>query len=296
MRRIVLTLVGAAAIAVGVRTQGRSAPDWTTQGADAQRSSWIAVDPWLSLDSMKDFRFLWKIKLDNEARQTNALTAPVSMANLNSFRGFKSLVFVGGSASNVYAIDYDFGTLFWKAHFNYSSGVPEYAGSPNCPGGMTAAVTRPTNLAPQSQLSFMGFARAPRTAKGVVGEPGKGAPQLMPEPPGARRGSGDAAGRGAAAPAAAIPAAPAPAAAAPQPARGRGPNAVFAVAGDGILRALNPINGDAVGPAAKLLPPNATAAGLIQVDGFVYAVTSNRCGGVAEAVWAMDWSHEKSRS
>jgi outer membrane protein assembly factor BamB len=48
-----------------------------------------------------------------------------------------------------------------------------------------------------------------------------------------------------------------------------------------------------VGPAAKLLPPNATAAGLIQVDGFVYAVTSNGCGGVAEAVWAMDWSREE---
>ena len=67
---------------------------------------------------------------------------PVSMANLNTFRGFKSLVFVGGSGNNVYAIDYDFGTLFWKTHFNYSTGVPEYAGSPQCPGGMTSELLR----------------------------------------------------------------------------------------------------------------------------------------------------------
>src|SRR5439155_7614266 len=142
-----------------LHTQGRSSPDWTTQGGDAQRSASIPVDPWLSLASMPEFKFLWKITLENDARQMNALTSPVSMANLNTFRGFKSLVFVGGSANNVYAIDYDFGTLFWKTHFNYSSGVPEYAGSPRCPGGMTSAVTRPTNLNPPGQLAFMGFAR-----------------------------------------------------------------------------------------------------------------------------------------
>jgi outer membrane protein assembly factor BamB len=129
MKKIAIALVVLCAPAVALlHTQGRSAPDWTTQGADAQRTSWIAVDPWLSLDAMPEFKFLWKIKLDNEARRMNALTAPVSMANLNTYRGFKSLVFVGGSANNVYAIDYDFGTIFWKTHFNYSSGVPEYAG------------------------------------------------------------------------------------------------------------------------------------------------------------------------
>ena len=89
-----------AAVALGLcvlcgvllRTQARSAPDWTTQGGDAQRSSWIAVDPWVSPAAMPEFKFLWKIKLDNDARQMNALTTPVSLANLNTFRGFKSLV------------------------------------------------------------------------------------------------------------------------------------------------------------------------------------------------------------
>ena len=272
----------AAAFAGVVYGQGRSAPDWTTQGADAQRSSWIAVDPWISIDTMPQFKLLWKLKVDNEARQTNALTAPSSMANLTPFRGFKSLVFVGGSGNNVYAIDYDFGTLFWKTHFNYSSGIAEYAGSPACPGGMTAGVVRPTSLTPTLQLPFMGFARPPRPAKGEVGEPGKGAVGLTVDEPDRGRGAG---GRGAPPPAAATPP--------PPGGRGRGLNAVFAIGGDGLVRALNPINGDLVGPAVKFAPPNSRLTGLMYADGISYAATSGGCGGAPDALWAMDWSRDE---
>src|SRR5258706_10971272 len=163
---------------------------------------------------------------------------------------------------------------------------------------MTAAVTRPTNLVAPSQLLFMGFARAPRAAKGEIGEPGKGAPQPTSETAGGGRGRGPA-GRGVPPPAVA-PVAPAAAAAvppsptaAPQPGRGRGPNAIFAVASDGIVRTLNPINGDAMAPPVKLLPPNSNGSGLIQADDVLYAVTSNGCGGVPDAVWAMDWSRDE---
>ena len=91
-----------------------------------------------------------------------------------TFRGFKSLIFVGGSSNNVYAIDYDFGTMFWRTHHNYTAGAREYAGSPTCPGGMTVPLTRATPLTPPAQLAFFGFARPPRPARGDVGEPGKG--------------------------------------------------------------------------------------------------------------------------
>jgi hypothetical protein len=59
------------------------------------------------------------------------------------------------------------------------------------------------------------------------------------------------------------------------------------------MRALNPSNGDAVIPPAKLLPPNASGFGLIQTDGAVYAVTSNSCGGAPDGVWAMDVSGDE---
>jgi outer membrane protein assembly factor BamB len=282
MRHIALAGAMAAAVAVGLHSQARSAPDWTTQGADAQRSSWVVADPFISIESLPKFQFLWKLKVDNDSRQSNALTAPVALGNLMTFRGFKSLVFVGGSSNNIYAIDYDFGTLFWKTHINYAAGTPEFAGSLRCPGGMTAGLTRATNLTPPTGLAFFGFARPPRPARGEVGEPGRGSPRMNPTPaPPAARGS-NAPARGAA-----------PAARGGggegQGARGRGPNFVFAVPSDGIVRALNPHTGDPAAAPAIFLPPNATSTGLIWAGGTVYAATTNDCGSAPEAISAMDW-------
>src|SRR5688500_6985940 len=251
----VLALLFASGMGGLLYAQARSAPDWTTQGFDAQRTSWMRVDPYISMENLSKFQFLWKLKVDNESRHGNSLTAPVALGNLMTFRGFKSLIFVGGSSNNVYGIDYDFGTMFWRTHHNYAAGAREYAGSPTCPGGMTLPLTRATTLTPPTQLAFFGFARPPRPAKGDVGEPGKGAPQLAEiaarlaargsrgsgsdtpasaagaagrsDRPGASRG-GAARGtpqpsRGASAPAAA-------AAAAGTTPGGRGPNFVFSVA------------------------------------------------------------------
>jgi outer membrane protein assembly factor BamB len=284
--------------------QARSAPDWTTQGFDAQRTSWMRVDPYISVDNMAKFQFIWKLKVDNESRHGRALTAPVALGNLMTFRGFKSLIFVGGSSNNVYGIDYDFGTMFWRMHHNYTAGAREYAGSATCPGGMTAPLTRATPLTAPAQLAFFGFARPPRPAKGEVGEPGKGAPQLADiaarlaargnrggggsDTPAAAANRAGGAARGAGAPARAT-APPAPA----TPARGgRGPNFVFSVAADGLLRGIIPDTGDLALAPARFLPANATATGLIWTNGFVYAATANTCGGAPTAVYAMDYNAE----
>ncbi|HTG88764.1 MAG TPA: PQQ-binding-like beta-propeller repeat protein [Vicinamibacterales bacterium] len=291
--------------------QARSAPDWTTSGFDAQRSSWVRADPYISIPNLTKFQFIWKLKVDNESRFANSLTAPVALGNLMTFRGFKSLVFVGGSSNNVYAIDYDFGTVFWRTHHNYAAGAREFAGSPACPGGMTVPLTRATPLVPPAQLAFFGFARPPRPAKGDIGEPGKGAPQLAEIA--ARLAARGNSGRGADTPATASPArgtAPARGAAAPSapvapnapaapivpstssPRVVRPTNAVFSVAADGLLRGLIPDTGDLALAPARFLPANATATGLIWTEGFVYAATTNTCGGASEAVWAMDFASD----
>jgi outer membrane protein assembly factor BamB len=273
--------------------QARSAPDWTTQAFDAQRTSWMRVDPYISVDTMGKFQFIWKLKVDNESRHGNALTAPVALGNLMTFRGFKSLIFVGGSSNNVYGIDYDFGTMFWRTHHNYTAGAREYAGSSTCPGGMTLPLTRATPLVPPTQLAFFGFARPPRPAKGEIGEPGKGAPQLAEIAARlAARGNRGGGGGDTAAPARGT--AP-PARGATPPARAntppaRGPNFVFSVAADGLLRGIIPDTGDLAVAPVRFLPPNATATGLIWTGGFVYAATSNTCGGAPTAVYAMDYN------
>ena len=295
-RNFVLAGIFASAMSGLIYAQARSAPDWTTEGFDAQRTSWMRVDPYISIDNLSKFQFIWKLKVDNESRYGNSLTAPVVLGNLMTFRGFKSLVFVGGSSNNVYAIDYDFGTMFWRTHHNYTAGAREFAGSPACPGGMTAPLTRATPLTPPAQLAFFGFARPPRPAKGDVGEPGKGAPQLAEIA--ARiasrgnRGGGDTAAPAAARGAAAGRAAGAGPARGATPARATPPTFVFSVAADGLLRGLIPDTGDLALAPARFLPPNSTATGLIWADGFVYAATSNTCGGAPTAVYAMDFTAE----
>jgi outer membrane protein assembly factor BamB len=67
---------------------------------------------------------------------------------------------------------------------------------------------------------------------------------------------------------------------------------VFSVAADGLLRGLIPDTGDLALAPAKFLPPNATATGLIWANGYVYAATSNSCGGATTGVYAMDYMAE----
>jgi hypothetical protein len=99
--RVLFSLACAAAMAGLIHAQARSAPDWTTHGADAQRTSWMPVDPYISIDTLSKFQLIWKLKVHNESRYGHALTAPVALGNLMTFRGFKSLIFVGGSSNNV---------------------------------------------------------------------------------------------------------------------------------------------------------------------------------------------------
>jgi len=67
---------------------------------------------------------------------------------------------------------------------------------------------------------------------------------------------------------------------------------VFSVAADGLLRGIIPDTGDLALAPARFLPANATATGLIWANGFVYAATSNTCGGAPTAVYAMDFMAE----
>ncbi|MEO5742507.1 MAG: PQQ-binding-like beta-propeller repeat protein, partial [Vicinamibacterales bacterium] len=111
------------------------------------------------------------------------------------------------------------------------------------------------------------------------------------------RGGGDTPASSAGAATAGRPAGPGPARGATSAggtpaAPARGPNFVFSVAADGLLRGLIPDTGDLALAPARFLPANATATGLIWADGFVYAATSNACGGAPTAVYAMDFMAE----
>ena len=128
---------------VAVHAQGRGGGAWTTVGGDAQRTSSVRTDPKISVASMQKpgFQFLWKRKL---GARPQSLTQPLLLPNIIAYKGFKALAFVGGSADNVYAIDYDLNRMFWEQHLATGS---KTAATAACPGGLTA-ITKTTAAAP----------------------------------------------------------------------------------------------------------------------------------------------------
>jgi outer membrane protein assembly factor BamB len=267
--------------AVALQAQNR---EWTTANGDAQKNSWVRTDPRLTKDAVQrgEFTFLWKRKLNGETRQLNSLTQPILLDRLISHRGFKALAFVGTSSERIFAIDTDLNRIYWEHVINYSSIAPPANSTWECPGGLTAAFTRPTLVAPPA----FGAARGGGRSGSSVGEPGRGAPSLQqaaqagrgrandPAPPAAGRANAPAAplGRGA-----------------PSPGNGGGPTEnVFVLASDGLVRGLNTHNGTERFPAMPFVPANARAAGLILAEGVLYTATSNGCGSVPNGVYALD--------
>ena len=303
--------------------QGRGAIEWTTAGSDAQRTGSIRSDPRISVESMQKpgafgaFKFLWKLKLAHDPDAPAALTQPILLDRLIGFRGFKSIAFVGTASETVHAVDIDFGTTLWKYHINYSASPPPVPGlSAECPGGLTAAVSRPTPIAPSALGAGGGGGRGGRSGGGV-GEPGQGAATLATLGQ-ARGGGAGAAGRGGAGARGAAPGTvPGSAAAAagaapgglPGGARAGGPggpggafvpgaDAAYVVGSDGYLHALNVQNGWENMTPALFLPANTRASGLIVAtapDGaaIAYAATTHGCGSQPDGVYAMDLGSEQ---
>ena len=65
---------------------------------------------------------------------------------------------------------------------------------------------------------------------------------------------------------------------------------MYAISSDGRLHRLNTSTGDDMTQPVSVIPANARATNLTMVDNVIYTVTSNECGGAANAAWAIDLS------
>jgi outer membrane protein assembly factor BamB len=232
------------------------AADWITHSGDFQRTGWQKDETKISKDTVKNLQLLWKIKLETKQRSVYSLYGPLIIERAITDRGFKELAFVAGASNDLFAVDADLGTLFWKKHFDWHAGVPESEEQTFlCPGGLTAW------------------------------------PVLMP-PPGRGRGpGGPPPGARGAAPAPAAPAAPQRGtSSAPQRGNPFAIRTVYALSGDGELHLVNINNGDDVGPALKFLPPNGKPYSLAWVNNVIYTITGQGCGGNPNSVYSLDLS------
>jgi outer membrane protein assembly factor BamB len=257
---------------------GRGGGDWTTIGNDAQRSHWVRGDAKISPQTMSKpgFQLVWNYKMDIRARQLNSLTPPALIDFYIGYRGFRTLGFFGASSDKVIAIDTDLSRLEWEKDFSSPAG----GGTPQCPGGMTSSVTRPSFTAYPGAFAARGFGRGGAAQSGV-GEPFEGAVTLKraaQPPPGPPPAPAGRPGR-----------ASAPA---PNP-FARAPQYVHAVTADGKFHSMYLSNGEEPNPPVDFLPPNANAIGLIVFDGRAYVATINSCSGVDNGIWALDLQSKK---
>jgi outer membrane protein assembly factor BamB len=267
LRAVVFLTLSAALFA-----QFRGGSDWSTNGGDAQRSSWVRTDPKISPASVAapGFQLEWKVKLGNEA-----LAAPVLLDRYIGYRGFRTYAFVGGSGESAFALDSDLGRVEWQKRFTARA----YGSGGSCPGGTMAQLTRPVGAAfPSANAGRFGGGRG-GPAKSGVGEPLEGAVTLAqiaanrpPNPP----------------PPPVPTAANRPAVAPAGGGFGPRPTFLYGLSSDGDFHIMYVSNGEEAEAPIKFLPPNASVSDLSVVDGVAYATTTNHCGGVPDGVWALD--------
>jgi hypothetical protein len=259
-----LAIISASLLALSglASAQFGGGPAWNVAGGDAQRTSWVRTDAKISVANMKSpgFVFLWKVKIDNTARGDNSLSQAVEYPRYISYRGFRSYAFFGGASNTAVALDTDLGRVEWLHHYE----APAGASTAECPGGMTAGVSRPTPLT-DNPLGTVGPGRAATHAESAVGVAHEGAVQVAA----AMAASG---GRGRA----------------PRPPAAFGSANLFTLTSDGMLHLGYVSNGEEGQPPVRFLPANANAGGLIFNESEVYAFTSGNCGGVPNAVWGID--------
>lgn len=115
------------------------ASDWITHSGDLQRTGWQRDEAKISKETVKNLQLLWKIRLDTRQRSVYALYGPLIVERAITDRGFKELALVAGAGNDLFAVDADLGTLFWKKHFDWHAEVPETDQVTFlCPGGLTA--------------------------------------------------------------------------------------------------------------------------------------------------------------
>ena len=91
-----------------------AANNWPGVNGGPQREGWARSEAMLSRDTVGAVKLLYSRKLDNGNRGTQALTPPLVLGNLISYRGFKEMLFLGGSSDTVYSIDAVLNRIIWS--------------------------------------------------------------------------------------------------------------------------------------------------------------------------------------
>jgi outer membrane protein assembly factor BamB len=225
--------------------------NWPGVNGGPQREGWARPEAMLSKNTVGAVQLLYSRKLDNRNRGTQALTPPLVLGNLISYRGFKEMLFLGGSADTVYSIDAELNRILWSAQLPVAASTSAPLGNPACAGGLMGIV-------------MTGSAAGGLGGGVTIRRPGATPPGVLP--------------------AAATATSPLVVGLA----SGFGRNGiVLAVGSDGTLYPLLQSNGALFGKPIPFLPPHSSVRSVNLYDYTLYAATVDGCGG-PNAVYALD--------
>jgi hypothetical protein len=126
--------------------------DWPLTGSDAGQNGVQKDEVVLTADNAATaFKFLWKIKLGQPAKNASSFSEPLLAGRLINAQGFKDFVY-WSSADTLYAVDSELGTLTWKKQYN----MQDAKAAPGC-GVSSLGVL----MEPPAVINF--GARRPRT-------------------------------------------------------------------------------------------------------------------------------------
>ena len=112
--------------------------DYTTDGADIERSGWVKDEKILTRQNVGTLKLKWKLETGNQPRALHALMPVLVIGQLTTPGGVKQVGIVNGISDNLYAFDVESGKILWQKHWDY----PAPAGR----GGAAAAPQDPKRL------------------------------------------------------------------------------------------------------------------------------------------------------
>ena len=226
-----------------------AANNWPGVNGGPQREGWARPEAMLSRSTVGAVQLIYTRRLDGtQNRGTAALTPPLVLGNLISYRGFKEMLFLGGSSDNVYSIDAVLNRVLWTTRLPVAlqSGAAGNGGT--CPGGLMGIVMNGT-----AATGFGGAAAGIRRA----GSPPPGAAAASAAPRSALvTGLGGGFGRN---------------------------GLLLAVGSDGRVYPLYQSNGALFEKPIPFLPPGANVRSLNLFDNVLYATNKAGCGDVGSA-------------
>src|SRR5260370_6752232 len=125
-------------LSLSILAPGLFASDWTMFGGNPQRTGFAKDETKISSENAESMKLEWSAKLENQSKELNSLTVPLTIINLPTDKGFRDIVIIAGSADTVFGLNADNGKIMWKKTMSIEGAPKNPKGHWLCPNALNA--------------------------------------------------------------------------------------------------------------------------------------------------------------